>query len=103
MKEEEIRQYLEDCIKPKLGVELKKFLPKDYWEQEVSDSLRQDIKDALVEQLDRYCDTEVEHVKIEVSATPEQIENHEWTVTFTALDEMGVEFIKDMGTAIDDN
>jgi len=37
-----------------------------------------------------------EHIHIEVTATPEEIEENKMTVTFIALDEEGVEFIKDM-------
>ena len=39
---------------------------------------------------------ESEHISIDVSATPEEIEQHKFTVTFTALDDIGVMMLKDM-------
>ena len=90
---EEVIEYLEKLIRPKLNHALQEYMGYPSPEEQ---------KEQLVELVTTYLDDQMgkgqKHVKIDVTATPEQIENYQYTVTLTALDEYGVELIKDMGT-----
>ena len=88
-----IKDFLNGYVRPKLGVALKQYLDIKPEEEQKEEFIK------AVEDVFKKYKRESEpqkHIKIEVTATPEEIEEHKMTVTFTALDDMGVEWVKEM-------
>lgn len=93
---DDIHKYMEELkqrLKPLLKEELFKNYCKQAIEQKDCETMKTLISDYLKENTNIVPE---EHIHVEVTATPEQIEKSEMTVTFIALDEEGIEFIKDM-------
>lgn len=93
---DDIHKYMEELrerLKPILKEELFKNNCKQAIEQDDCETMKTLISDYLKENTNIVPE---EHIHIEVTATPEQIEKSEMTVTFIALDDEGIEFIKGM-------
>ena len=89
-REAEVRDFLE-YLKPKLGTELTKYLDVKPEEEQ-----RKDFIKALEGVFERYKEEPQKHIKIDVTATQEEINEHKMTVIFTALDDIGAEWVREM-------
>jgi len=90
-KEATIRDFITEYLKPNLNAELKKYLDVRPEEEQ-----RKDLIKALEGVFERYKEKPQKHIKIDVTATQEEINEHKMTVTFTALDDIGVEWVREM-------
>lgn len=89
-REAEVIDFLE-FLKPKLGIELTKYL-----DIKPNDEQRKDLIKALEGVFERYKEEPQKHIKIDVTATQKEINEHKMTVTFTALDDIGAEWVREM-------
>lgn len=89
-KEAEVRDFLE-YLKPKLGTELAKYLDVRPEEEQ-----RKDLIKALEGVFEKYKEEPQKHIRIDVTATPQELDERKMTVTFTALDDIGAEWVREM-------
>lgn len=85
-----VTDFVTEYLKPKLGAALKEYLGTPEGLQ------REEFIEALENVFKKYKEEPQKHIKIDVTATPKQIESYQYTITLTALDEYGVDLIKDM-------
>lgn len=90
---EEIYKCFED-MKPILKNGLRKRLTVEACKEFDCEKMRKQIEKYVKENTDLL--KPVKHIAIEVTATPEELEERKMTVHFIALDEYGVEAIKKM-------
>ena len=89
-REATVQSFINEYLKPKLGAALKEYLgtPEEIQREEFIEALENVFK--------KYKEEPQKHIKIDVTATQEEINEHRMTVTFTALDDIGVEWVKEM-------
>ena len=89
-KEATVRDFIKEYLKPKLGEALREYLgtPEEIQREEFIEALENVFK--------RYKKEPQKHIKIDVTATPQEIDEHKMTITFTALDDIGVEWVKEI-------
>ena len=89
----EIYKFFED-MNPILKKELRKRLMEEACKESDCEKLRKQIEKYVEENTDLL--KPEKHIAIEVTATPEELEERKMRVNFIALDEYGIEAIKKM-------
>ncbi len=89
----EVYKFFED-MNPVLKKELKKRLMEESCKESDCEKMRKQIEKYIEENTDLL--KPEKHIAIEVTATPEELEERKMRVNFIALDEYGIEAIKKM-------
>ena len=85
-----VTDFVTEYLKPKLGAALREYLgtPEEIQREEFIEALENVFK--------KYKEEPQKHIKIDVTATPQELDERKMTVTFTALDDIGAEWVREM-------